>query len=152
MHGCRTSFRNWGADNKNYNFRREVLESGRSRFRKSMEGETIGYRKPVALQPGPSLPELSGKVDGRTGLGAGAERQQAAVRPFLDRQKKRLAAELPMEAFPERPKIEDGFRSDGLLPKPLAFIDARGDPDRQHSGSQTPPPPPVETDRALHAI
>jgi integrase len=26
MHGCRTSFRNWGADNKNHNFRREVLE------------------------------------------------------------------------------------------------------------------------------
>jgi integrase len=26
MHGCRTSFRNWGADNKKYNFRREVLE------------------------------------------------------------------------------------------------------------------------------
>ncbi len=26
MHGCRTSFRNWGADNKEHNFRREVLE------------------------------------------------------------------------------------------------------------------------------
>src|SRR6266478_5215491 len=26
MHGCRTTFRNWGADNKNHNFRREVLE------------------------------------------------------------------------------------------------------------------------------
>jgi hypothetical protein len=26
MHGCRTSFRNWGADNKIHNFRREVLE------------------------------------------------------------------------------------------------------------------------------
>lgn len=26
MHGCRTSLRNWGADNKNHNFRREVLE------------------------------------------------------------------------------------------------------------------------------
>jgi len=26
MHGCRSSFRNWGADNKEHNFRREVLE------------------------------------------------------------------------------------------------------------------------------
>jgi integrase len=26
MQGCRTSFRNWGADNKEHNFRREVLE------------------------------------------------------------------------------------------------------------------------------
>jgi hypothetical protein len=26
MHGCRTSFRNWSADNKEHNFRREVLE------------------------------------------------------------------------------------------------------------------------------
>lgn len=26
MHGCRTSFRNWGADNNEHNFRREVLE------------------------------------------------------------------------------------------------------------------------------
>jgi hypothetical protein len=26
MHGCRTTFRNWGADNKEHNFRREVLE------------------------------------------------------------------------------------------------------------------------------
>jgi len=26
MHGCRTSFRNWGADNEEHNFRREVLE------------------------------------------------------------------------------------------------------------------------------
>jgi hypothetical protein len=26
MHGCRTSFRNWGADNQEHNFRREVLE------------------------------------------------------------------------------------------------------------------------------
>ena len=25
MHGCRTTFRNWGADNKEHNFRREVL-------------------------------------------------------------------------------------------------------------------------------
>jgi integrase len=26
MHGCRSTFRNWGADNKKHNFRREVLE------------------------------------------------------------------------------------------------------------------------------
>ena len=26
MHGCGTSFRNWGADNKEHNFRRDVLE------------------------------------------------------------------------------------------------------------------------------
>lgn len=26
MHGCRTTFRNWGADSKEHNFRREVLE------------------------------------------------------------------------------------------------------------------------------
>jgi integrase len=26
MHGCRTSFRNWGADSRQHNFRREVLE------------------------------------------------------------------------------------------------------------------------------
>ena len=26
MHGMRTTFRNWGADNREHNFRREVLE------------------------------------------------------------------------------------------------------------------------------
>jgi hypothetical protein len=26
MHGMRTTFRNWGGDNRDYNFRREVLE------------------------------------------------------------------------------------------------------------------------------